>query len=104
MRTFLTTLLILVILVVAGVFAYKFFVNQSKSQQGSAPSLEQSLEGILTPVAYTGEFSDVISSNGKLIGVTSTTINLKQYENKKVHINGEYSGNTMYADSITVIP
>lgn len=103
MKTFLVAILVLVIVISAAVFGFKYW--QSKSATGNAPvSLEQTVEGVLTPVPFTGEYSDVVDVNGKLIGVTSTTVNLKQYENRKVKVSGQYSGNTMYADSVTILP
>ena len=102
MKTFLAALLVLSIVISAAIFGFKYL--QNKSQNDSTPvTLQNSLEGVLQGVPSVGEYSDVIVSGNKTVGVTSNTINLKPYENKRVKIYGQYSGNTMYADSITII-
>lgn len=103
MKTFIFAILFLVIAVSAAVFGFKYF--QSKSSVGQAPvNLQRTLTGVLTPIPSTGEYSHVVDVNGQLVGVTSNTVDLTQYENKKVKIIGEYSGTTMYADSVTITP
>lgn len=102
MKAFLIALIILILTISAAVFGFKYW--QQQSEKGQAPiQLQKSISGVLQPIPSTGEYSDVISVNGQLVGVTSNTVNLKPYENKKVKVVGEYSGNTMYADSVTII-
>src|SRR4051812_7564070 len=102
MKTFLIALIILILAISAAVFGFKYFKQQSEI--GQAPiQLQKSISGVLQPIPSAGEYSDVISVNGQLVGVTSNTVNLRPYENKKVKVVGEYSGNTMYADTVTII-
>lgn len=103
MKTFIVAILFLVIAVSAAVFGFKYIQNKSKTGQPPI-NLQRTLTGVLTAVPSTGEYSHVIDVNGQLVGVTSNTVDLKPYENKKVNIIGEYSGTTMYADSVTIIP
>lgn len=103
MKTFIFAILFLVIAISAGVFGFKYI--QNKAKEGQTPiTLQRTLTGVLTPVPSTGEYSHVVDVNGQLVGVTSNTVDLKPYENRKVNIVGEYSGATMYADSVTIIP
>ncbi|SRR5258708_1110643 len=103
MKTFLIALVILIIAISAAVFGFKYWQQQSQKGQGPV-TLQNTLTGVLQAVPSTGEYSDIIVSGDKTVGVTSNTVNLKPYENKKVKVVGEYSGNTMYADSVTLIP
>jgi len=50
------------------------------------------------------DFTHVLVSSGKSVGVASYTLNLDDYIGKKVSVTGQFSGDTLYADSITVIP
>lgn len=104
MKTFLIALVIIILAISAGVFVLTYWQQQVK-QTGQAPvTLQQTLTGVLQPISSTGEYSDIIITNGKTVGVTSNTVNLRPYENKKVKVIGQYSGNTMYADSVTITP
>lgn len=44
-----------------------------------------------------------ITSNGKVIEITSRKLDLKQYNGKDVTIFGEYSGTTLYVDDVKEI-
>ncbi len=104
MKTFLLSVFILILTISLAVYGFKYW-QVASLQKGEPPIiLQKSLVGILEPIPSTGEYSDVIVNGTQSIGVTSSTINLKPYENKKVKVVGEYSGNTMYADSITLVP
>lgn len=103
MKTFLIIILILVIGFIAAVFGFKY-LQSKQTTTSTTTTLQKTLVGVLQPVTSTGEYSHIIVVNGKVTGVTSTTVDLKPYENKKVQILGEYSGNTMYADSVTILP
>jgi|SRR5581483_6398648 len=101
MKSFLISLLVLILVISAAVYGFKYW--QNATNQGTSPvQLQRTLEGVLQPVLSTGEYSDVIVTGDKTVGVTSNTINLKPYEHRKVKIVGEYSGTTMYADSVTI--
>jgi hypothetical protein len=102
MKAFILSILILVTCITLAVYGVKYW--QVASESGTPPIIIQNtLTGILEPIPSTGEFSDTITENGKTVGVTSNKINLIPYENKKVMVIGEYSGNTMYIDSITIL-
>ena len=103
MKIFLTTCLILIIAISAAVYGFKYWQKQAGA--GNAPvSLQQSLTGVLEPVPSISDYSDVIVNGSQTVGVTSNTINLRPFENKKVKVMGEYSGTTMYADSVVIVP
>lgn len=101
MKTFLIAIVFLVVLAIGGIFVLKAF--QAKAPKG-AVSRTITLTGTLQAITSNGEYSDVILVNGQSVGVNSTRLDLKPYEGKNVKIVGEYSGSTMYADSVTVLP
>ncbi len=103
MKTFLLSVFIIIIAISLAVYGFKYW--QAASQKNGEPPiiLQNTLTGVLEPILSNAEYSDVIVSGDKSIGVTSSTINLRPYEHHKVKIIGEYSGTTMYADSITII-
>lgn len=50
------------------------------------------------------DFNYAILSNGKLTGVASQKEDLGKYVGKTVKITGQYSGTTLYADSVIATP
>ena len=50
------------------------------------------------------DFTHELVSSGQSVGVASYTLNLDDYIGKKVSVTGQFSGDTLYADTITVIP
>jgi hypothetical protein len=103
-KIFLLSVFILILAISLAVYGFKYWQVASK-QQGEPPVIIQNtLIGVLRPIPSTGEYSDIIVTDDKTIGITSSITNLKPYENRKVKVVGEYSGNTMYIDSITIVP
>lgn len=103
MKTFLLAVLVVIILSVIGFFAFKYIQNLAQVAQPSGSPV-QTLVGVLQPIQFNGQYSDVIINGTKTVGVTSSHLDLKPYENKKVEVTGEYSGNTMYADTVVITP
>lgn len=103
MKSFLLTAFVIIVAISAAVYGFRFWQNYVV-KKGQPPIVIQStLEGVLQPSLSVGEYSDVIETGKLTIGVTSNTINLKQYENKRVRIIGNYLDGVMYADSITIL-
>lgn len=99
MKNFIVILVVLLLLGGAGFAGYTYLTNQ---QTAKKPTMTKAVT--LTGVLQTGKGDDydfVILSNGKITGVTTYKLNLSQYVGKQVAIEGQYSGTTMYADSIT---
>jgi len=49
------------------------------------------------------DFTHVIITAGGSVGVASYTLNLDDYIGKKVSVTGQFSGDTLYADSIHIV-
>lgn len=103
MKALIIALVILIPVIAIAIFGFHYW-QQNYQATNKPVSIEQTLTGVLQPIPSTGEYSDVIvDESGKTTGVTSNTVNVKVYENKRVQVMGQYSGSTMYADSITIV-
>lgn len=101
MKIFVVTLLFL-LLAGAGVGAY-FYFSQPKPKD-TTPKVKQStvLNGTVMKVSEPngGDYTHLLQSSSGLVGLNSYSIKLDQYENKKVEVTGQYSGTTLYVDSV----
>lgn len=89
-------------LLVLGVGAYIGLVYLPKLQSSSTTTYKTEAiikEGILQP-AKGDDYDYVISEGGVLTGVTTQKLDLSQYSGKKVRVTGQYSGTTLYADTV----
>lgn len=105
-------LVILIVLLFAGAGGAYYYLRLPKSDDVySNPAAEtesvtagQSGDVTLTGVLRKSEGDDyqhIIIVNGRSTGVASQSLDLSQYENMTVSVVGQYSGTTLYADSIT---
>ena len=96
-----------IVLVLVGIGAYVglkyFYTPLSGSQTFQTAAMTKT--GILQKSTIAqSDFTHVIVSSGRSVGVASYTLNLDDYIGKKVSVTGQFSGGTLYADSITIIP
>ncbi len=109
MKGFLIGLLF-VIVVGVGAFVYLKYFYQSPSQTGTKIYQTDPITktGVLQKTNVAGsDFTHVLISSDpsqKSIGVASYTLNLDDYIGKQVSVTGQYSGDTLYADVIKVLP
>ncbi len=96
MKAFITGLVIVIVLGVAGFMGFRYLSRQTPPASDSSQSLTATLTGTL--MAGKGDdYSFVLrDAKGKTTGVTSQTIQLDKYANKKVEVTGSYSGTTLY--------
>lgn len=100
MKNFIVIFVVLALLGGAGYAGYTFLTNQ---QTAKKPTMTTAVT--ITGTLQTGKGDDydfVILSKGKITGVATYKLKLNQYVGKQVTVEGQYSGTTMYADSITV--
>ncbi len=103
MKAFLYGLLFFVIVAV-GAFVYlKYFSPSSGtgSQQYKTEAVTKTGELRATTVAGS-DFTHMLVAAGESVGVASYTLNLDDYIGKQVEIVGQYSGDTLYADTIQI--
>jgi hypothetical protein len=100
MKVFLAGV-IFFILLGAGVVYY--FTLQFKASPPSSESKFSSETVAKTGTIQPGKGDDynyLLLSEGKTIGITSYTVPLDQFIGKKVEVKGQFSGTTLYADSV----
>lgn len=98
MKNFIVIFIVLLLLGGAGYAGYAYLTSQ---QTAKKPTMTKAV--VLTGTLQIGKGDDydyVILSKGKITGVATYKLNLNQYVGKKVTIEGQYSGTTMYADRI----
>ena len=102
----------IVVLLLAGVVGYVGLSYYSGKQTSVVPQGRDSVPQTKTSVTKTGvlqvlkgdDYNYALLSEGKLIGVNSYTIKLGDYVGKMVQVTGQYSGTTLYADTVTIAP
>jgi len=106
MKAFLIGLLF-IILVGAGTFVYLKYFYQSPTQTATGiyktAAVTKTGELRKTNVAGSDFTHVLINTSEKSVGVASYTLNLDDYIGKRVSVTGQYSGDTLYADSVTVL-
>ncbi len=107
MKAFLFGIMFLVV-VAAGAFVYLKYFYTAPSQTGTqiykTAAITKTGELRKSNVAESDFTHVLINPSEKSVGVASYTLNLDDYVGKRVEITGQYSGNTLYADTIKVLP
>jgi hypothetical protein len=101
MKAFLFGLLFIA-LVIGGVYVgLKYYYKPPAMSQTAVITKT----GILKKSAISqSDFTHVVISAGASVGVASYTLNLDEYIGKKVSVTGKFSGDTLYADTIHIVP
>lgn len=107
MKNILIVLCVVGILGVGGYFGYQYLLGTSEKQFQTQNSAEEqsgkttTVEGVLMKVANPkDDYTHTLKTADKLVRVASYTVSLDDYVNKTVSITGQYSGTTLFADSI----
>lgn len=107
MKAFLIGL-VFIIVIVAGAFVYLKYFYASPAQTGTqiykTSSVTKTGELRKTNVAGSDFTHVLINPSEKSVGVASYSLDLDTYIGKKVSVTGQYSGDTLYADTVTVLP
>ena len=101
MRNLIIGVLVIFFLAVAGFVGYRFVSRQNQTSDATQ-SQTTTLTGMLLP-GKGDDYSYVLFTKGKTVGIASQKIPLENYANKKVEITGSYSGTTLYAYTINEI-
>jgi hypothetical protein len=83
-----------------------FFVSRSNQQPVTTKTVKEAknttVTGVLTKVSSPkDDYSHVITAKSKITGVSSYSVQLDQYIGKTVTATGQFSGTTLYIDTIT---
>ncbi len=100
MKQFIVGVVIIAVLGFGGFVGFRYLSHQN--QTSVAPkSQSDTLTGLLMPGKGDDYSFILLDTKGKTTGVTSQTIDLKTYANKNVEVTGQFSGTTLYADTVT---
>ena len=101
MKAFLFGLFFIAIVIVGAYVALKYFYSP---QAGSQTAVITKTGMLQKSTLSQSDFTHVIITPDASVGVSSFTLNLDEYIGKKVSVTGKFSGDTLYADTITIIP
>lgn len=102
MKAFLFGIIFLILVAAGAYVGLKYFYKSDASSYKTAPITRQ---GLLEKSNVPGSnFTHVLIATGESVGVASYSLNLDDYIGQTVSVTGQYSGSTLYADSISVIP
>lgn len=109
MKYILITLVSIIVLGIAGYFGYQYLLQSSGESQfqsvnttSEQPAKTTTVEGMLIKVPNPkDDYTHTLKTVDKLVRVASYTVSLDDYNNKNVAITGQYSGTTLFADSIS---
>ena len=105
MKAFLIGLGFIIVLG-AGAFVYLKYFYQPPAQTatGAFKTAAVTKTGELRKTNIAGsDFTHILlNPSEKSVGVASYTLNLDDYIGKTVSVTGQYSGDTLYADSVSV--
>lgn len=109
MKYILITFISIIVLGVAGYFGYQYLLRssgetqlQSGNTSSEQPVKTTTVEGILIKIPNPkDDYTHTLKTADTLVRVASYTVSLDDYNNKNVAITGQYSGTTLFADSIS---
>ncbi|MCX6791814.1 MAG: hypothetical protein NT149_02140 [Candidatus Gottesmanbacteria bacterium] len=104
MKAFLIGIIFLVIVGVGAYVGLKYFYKPTAGSQTFKTAVITKTGILQKSTIAQSDFTHVIVSSGASVGVASYTLNLDDYIGKNVSVTGQFSGDTLYADSITIIP
>jgi hypothetical protein len=101
MKAFFIGILFLVIVGAGSYVGLKYFYKPPQISQTAVITKTGTLQK--STIAQS-DFTHVIVSPGGSVGVASYMLNLDDYIGKIVSVTGKFSGDTLYADTITIVP
>ena len=102
MKAFLIGILVLVIMSAGAYVGLKYYYKPASGTQTFQTSVITKTGVLQKSTIAKSDFTHVLVSSGASVGVASYTLHLNDYIGKKVSVTGQFSGDTLYADSITV--
>ncbi len=103
MKAFLIGVIFLVIVGAGAYIGLKYFYTPPAGSQTFKTAVLTKTGTLQKSTIAKSDFTHVLVSTGESVGVASYTLNLDDYIGKKVTVTGQFSGNTLYADNITVV-
>ena len=101
MKTFLISLTVLVILGIGGYFGYQYISRSSMSSPATTEIPVVTKTGMVQKLSKSGDdYTHMLKTTDSLIKLNSYTVSLDLYANKTVTVEGQYSGDTLFVDSV----
>ncbi|MBI5613400.1 hypothetical protein HY947_00590 [Candidatus Gottesmanbacteria bacterium] len=101
MKVFIVSIVVLVLI---GFGGYIFVSSQSKQTTPDAVFKTEAVTKVgIIQIGKGDDYNFVLMGDGKTVGITSYTVKIDPFVGKKVEVKGQYSGTTLYADSVTLI-
>lgn len=101
MKSVFIAFIIVIILGVSGFFGFQYLSSHQKQPSTtSTESQNATLTGLLMP-GKGDDYSYILVTDGKTVGIASQTVQLEKFANKRVEITGSFSGTTLYAYTVT---
>ena len=104
MKAFFIGLLFLVLVGAGAYVGLKYFYKPPTGSQTYKTAAITKTGTLQKSTIAKSDFTHVIITPDASVGVASYTLNLDDYIGKKVSVTGQFSGDTLYADSITIVP
>ncbi|OGG28936.1 hypothetical protein A2973_01375 [Candidatus Gottesmanbacteria bacterium RIFCSPLOWO2_01_FULL_49_10] len=105
MKGFVVGLLLFFLLGFGGFFVYQKFFSKPATPTTSFQTTATTKVGVLQKAtSASSDYSHILLSEGKSVGVAGPSVNLDSYVGKKVEIIGQYSGTTLYVDTVKLSP
>ena len=103
MKAFLVGIIVLVLAAAGAYVGLKYFYTPPSGSQ-MIQTADITKTGILQKsTVVQSDFTHVIISAGKSVGIASYSLDLDQYIGKNVSVTGQFSGTTLFADTVSVI-
>lgn len=104
MKAFFVGIIFLVLVGVGAYVGLKYFYKPSTGPQTSKTAVITKTGTLQKSTIAQSDFTHVIITPDASVGVASYTLNLDDYIGKKVSVTGQFSGDTLFADSIHIVP
>jgi len=104
MKAFLAGILFLILVAGGAYVGLKYFYTPPTGSQTYKTAVITQTGTLQKSTIAQSDFTHVIITPDASVGVASYTLNLDEYIGKKVTVTGQFSGNTLYADTITIVP
>ena len=101
MKTVLVSLIILALLALGAYFGFQYLKKSSTSYPKNInQNLTVTKTGTLTKVTNGTDYTHLLNTGTESVKINSYTVKLLDFENQKVTVTGEYSGTTLFVDTI----
>jgi flagellar basal body-associated protein FliL len=104
MKAFIAILIALFVIVAGFGGVYYYLSTKTPASPATQERKKTTLVGKLQKVsAPKDDYTHLLNTGGKLVGVNSYNVKLDDFSEKTVEIVGEYSGTTLYADTVRIV-